>query len=162
MQHLSGDASRPGGPGPKILTFVCNDEGAWGKGFVMNVSARWPEVREQFRAWHEGWITSPPFALGEVLLVQVEPELWVAHLLVQHGTRWENGEPPIRYQALDVALERLAEHAIRLGASVHMPRIGTGLAGGSWDVVEPMVGKQVAGRGIPVFVYRLSGADAHA
>jgi Ca-activated chloride channel homolog len=162
IRHLTGDASRPVGAGPKILTFVCNDEGAWGKGFVMNVSARWPEVREQFRAWHEGSITTPAFTLGEVLPVQVEPELWVVHLLVQHGTRSVNGEPPIRYPALEVALERLAEHAMQLGASVHMPRIGTGLAGGSWDVVEPMVGRQLAGRGIPVSVYTLSGADAHA
>jgi Ca-activated chloride channel homolog len=162
IQYLAGDASRPVGAGPKVLAVVCNDEGAWGKGFLMSVSARWPEVREQFRTWHEGGITAPPFELGEVLLVQVEPDLWVANLLVQHGTRWLNGEPPIRYVALEAALDRLgrARHAagsVRShAADRHRARrrfVGCGGADGG----------ETGGRaGDPVFVYQLTGADARA
>ncbi|MGW5336775.1 hypothetical protein [Streptomyces bauhiniae] len=42
---------------------------------------------------------------------------------------------------------------IELGASVHTPRIGCGLAGGEWPLVEPLVAGRLAGRGIPVTVY---------
>jgi hypothetical protein len=48
---------------------------------------------------------------------------------------------------------RLAGHVIELGASVHMPRIGCGPAGGEWPLVEPLVAGRLAGRGIPVTVY---------
>ena len=126
----------------------------------MTVSARWPEAREQYLRWHAGQCPAPPFALGEVQLVHVEPDLWLAHLLVQHGIRSNNGAPPIQYGALESALERLASHADQLGASVHMPRIGTGLAGGSWQAVEPLVQERLVQRGVGVFVYRLPRPSA--
>ncbi len=40
-----------------------------------------------------------------------------------------------------------------LGASVHMPRIGCGLAGGKWSRVEPLVTERLAKRDIAVTVY---------
>ncbi|THA79646.1 hypothetical protein E6R60_03350 [Streptomyces sp. A0642] len=42
---------------------------------------------------------------------------------------------------------------LKLGASVHMPRIGCGLAGGTWSRIEPLIEKRLTGRGIPVTVY---------
>ncbi|GHA76937.1 Appr-1-p processing protein [Streptomyces termitum] len=47
----------------------------------------------------------------------------------------------------------LADKAAELGASVHMPRIGCGLAGGSWGRVEPLVRKRLVERGTEVTVY---------
>ncbi|RAJ47078.1 hypothetical protein K353_00279 [Kitasatospora sp. SolWspMP-SS2h] len=43
----------------------------------------------------------------------------------------------------------------RLGASVHMPRIGCGLAGGRWERIEPLVTDRLTARGVPVTVYDL-------
>lgn len=60
---------------------------------------------------------------------------------------------PVRYEAIGSALEAVADRAAGLGASVHMPRIGCGLAGGKWSRVEPLVEKRLTGRGIPVTVY---------
>lgn len=60
---------------------------------------------------------------------------------------------PVRYEAIDAALGLLADRAAELGASVHMPRIGCGLAGGSWARVEPLVLRRLVERGIPVTVY---------
>ena len=39
--------------------------------------------------------------------------------------------------------------------SVHMPRIGCGLAGGTWERIEPLIVKVLCERGIPVTVYDL-------
>ncbi|MEV4807251.1 hypothetical protein AB0K18_45260 [Nonomuraea sp. NPDC049421] len=41
-------------------------------------------------------------------------------------------------------------------ASVHLPRIGTGLAGGSCDVIEPLIRQHLADHGISMTVYDLS------
>jgi hypothetical protein len=38
-----------------------------------------------------------------------------------------------------------------------MPRIACGLAGGTWDKVEPILQEEVIARGIPVRVYDLPG-----
>ncbi|MZD09519.1 Appr-1-p processing protein, partial [Streptomyces sp. SID5785] len=47
--------------------------------------------------------------------------------------------------------------AAELGATVHMPRIGCGLAGGRWSRVEPMVTERLVRRGTPVTVYDHDG-----
>jgi O-acetyl-ADP-ribose deacetylase (regulator of RNase III) len=70
-----------------------------------------------------------------------------------HDTRPRPEGPPIRYEALRAALAKLAEEARRLGARVHMPRIGCGLAGGEWEVVGPMIEEALRCAGVAVTVY---------
>jgi hypothetical protein len=47
----------------------------------------------------------------------------------------------------------LAVRAAELGASVHMPRIGCGLAGGRWERIEPLITRRLSEHGIAVTVY---------
>jgi ATP-dependent helicase HepA len=49
------------------------------------------------------------------------------------------GDPPIRYEAVEECLAKVAETAREVKASVHMPRIGCGLAGGEWSRIEPLI-----------------------
>jgi hypothetical protein len=49
----------------------------------------------------------------------------------------------------------VAAFARQQGASVHMPRIGAGLAGGKWDVISQIVEDELTAKGIPVTVYDL-------
>jgi O-acetyl-ADP-ribose deacetylase (regulator of RNase III) len=159
IAYLEGDATRPQATGPMIICHVCNDAGGWGKGFVMAISKRWPEPEAAYRAWFAERDHND-FRLGSVQLVEVEPEKWVANMIAQVGTRPQNGKPPIRYDALAACLAILSAHAVRLGASVHMPRIGCGLAGGKWDEIEPLVQKQLLPHGLPVFVYDFAPSEA--
>lgn len=63
----------------------------------------------------------------------------------------------MRYEAIDAALGLLAGKAAGLGASVHMPRIGCGLAGGKWSRVEPLVMERLVKPGIAATVYDHGG-----
>ncbi|MEV5596486.1 macro domain-containing protein [Streptomyces sp. NPDC052496] len=152
IAYVQGDATAPRGKGPKVIAHVCNDLGGWGKGFVLALSRRWPEPERAYRRWHRERAGND-FGLGAVQLVQVERLAWVANMVGQHGMRTGSKGVPVRYEAIDAALEKVADQAIELGASVHMPRIGCGLAGGRWERVEPMVEARLADRGIPVTVY---------
>lgn len=123
---------------------------------MLAVSKRWKEPEAQFRRWYKGTLPgSPPFVLGEVQFVPVTDTIRVANMIAQHGIRTKGGLPPIRYPALGQALARLADEALRTGAGVHMPRIGCGLAGGTWDRVEPLIQTQLLNRGVAVTVYDL-------
>jgi len=88
-----------------------------------------------------------------IQLVNVEPALAVANIVAQRGVRPSGGAPPIRYDALRECLAALAERATALTASVHMPRIGCGLAGGSWPEVEAIIQETLLSAGVPVHVY---------
>lgn len=152
ITYIRGDATAASVKGVKVIAHVCNDIGGWGKGFVLAVSRRWPEPEKSYRAWHRDR-ASNDFGLGAARFVQVEPYVWVANLVGQRGIRTGSKGVPVRYEAIDAALERLGEKALELDASVHMPRIGCGLAGGKWSRIEPLVHERLVRRGIEVTVY---------
>ncbi|MGX9885275.1 macro domain-containing protein [Streptomyces sp. NPDC002276] len=152
IDYVRGDATVPSVKGVKVIAHVCNDIGGWGKGFVLAVSRRWPEPEQEYRAWHRARAVND-FGLGAVQFVQVERYVWVANMIGQRGIRTGSKGVPVRYEAIDAALGPLADRAAELGASVHMPRIGCGLAGGKWTRVEPLVTERLVRRGIAVTVY---------
>ena len=151
--YLAGDATSPQAKGAKVIAHICNDQGGWGKGFVLAVSRRWPEPEAAYRRWHRER-ASNGFGLGAIQLVQVTPYAWVANMIGQHGMKTgRSSGPPIRYDAVGLCLRKLAGSALELAASVHMPRIGCGLAGGRWDRIEPLITSELIERGVSVTVY---------
>ena len=154
LRIVHGDATSPQAKGPKIIAHLCNDQGRWGKGFVLAISRRWPEAEHDYRYWHRNRADND-FGLGAIRLVQVQSDIWVANMVGQHGIKRGSGEPPIRYEAVEQCLASLGDAALRLHASVHMPRIGCGLAGGRWEKIEPLIVATLCQRQIPVAVYDL-------
>lgn len=152
---MTGDVTRPVGDDAKIITHVCNDVGGWGRGFVLALSARWDEPEAAYHSWFVDQ-ASNDFALGACQLVQVEPDIWVANLIGQRDIVAGPDGPPVRYDAIEQALGRVALEAIAMDASVHMPRIGSGLAGGTWSVIETIVERTLSHRGVSVTVYDLA------
>jgi O-acetyl-ADP-ribose deacetylase (regulator of RNase III) len=158
IEYVAGDATRPAGNGPMIVAHVCNDAGGWGRGFVVAVSDRWPEPERAYRSWYRGRAGND-FRLGAVQVVAVGPDLWVANMIGQHGIRSSGGVPPIRYDALRQCLAKVADEAVAKHATVHVPRIGAGLAGGRWDQVEELLVDELAQRDVAVTVYDLPGTS---
>lgn len=151
INYIKGDATEPKAEVNKIIVHICNDIGGWGKGFVMAISKRWKEPEQQYRAWFK---TQDNFALGEVQFVQVENDIWVANLIGQHKiNKDEKGNAPIRYEAVLSGLEKVGTFASEHLATVHMPRIGCGLAGGTWDRIEPLIELALVKKGVEVWVY---------
>lgn len=151
INYIKGDATNPFSNGNKVIVHICNDIGGWGKGFVMAISKRWPQPEQQYREWFK---SQDNFSLGEVQFVKVEDSLWVANLIGQHKiNKDENGNPPIRYDAVSEGLKKVGQFAQEISASVHMPRIGCGLAGGTWDKIEPLIKTNLSDKEITVTVY---------
>ncbi|WP_205958053.1 macro domain-containing protein [Flavivirga algicola] len=151
IKYIKGDATQPNCDGNKIIVHICNDIGGWGKGFVMAISSRWSLPEASYRAWHK---SQNNFELGNVQFVQVENDLWVANIIGQHKIKKdERGNPPIRYEAVETGIKEVLKKAKDLGASVHMPRIGCGLAGGKWQKIEPILLYNLVNKGIKTVVY---------
>lgn len=151
ITYLKGDATNPSTKENKIIAHICNDMGGWGKGFVVAISKKWKLLEKEYREWFK---SDENFHLGEIQVVEVESDIWVCNMIGQHKIRTgSNGVPPIRYDALEICLEKLAYEALRLDAEVHMPRIGCGLAGGKWENIEPIIEKALLGNNVSVYVY---------
>lgn len=153
ITYLKGDATQPQYEGNSIIVHICNDIGGWGRGFVGALSRRWKQPERQYREWHK---SGHNFALGQVQLVRVEDSIWVANVIGQRDIKPDTeGVPPIRYEAVRTGLQQVRSFARELDATLHMPRIGCGLAGGSWDRIEPLITEEVTRHGIDTWVYDL-------
>lgn len=137
INYVKGDATRPQGQGNKIICHICNDIGAWGAGFVLALSKRWSYPEQFYRARH-----SYPEGHADVLKVDTDDsgDIYVANMIAQHRTsKSKDGIPPIRYTWLAEALYKVNKVAVEQNATLHMPRIGCGLAGGEWEAVEAVI-----------------------
>ena len=153
IRYIKGDATDPSTAGNQIIAHICNDIGGWGKGFVLALSKRWKEPENDYRNWYK---SGTHFNLGEIQMVQVQEDLWVCNMIGQHKTVTNSkGIAPIRYEAVESCLKKLADAALQLNASIHMPRIGCGLAGGKWEEIEPIIKISLLENGIEVYVYDL-------
>ncbi len=151
ITYLKGDATNPSTKGTKIIAHICNDIGGWGKGFVVTISKKWKQPEKAYREWFK---SGKNFNLGEMQLVEVEPDIWVCNMIGQHKTVTHSGGiPPIRYDAVEKCLEKLSHEALKINAEVHMPRIGCGLAGGKWEKIETIIQKTLLINNVPVHVY---------
>lgn len=152
ITYLKGDATSPQAKGEKIVCHICNDLGGWGKGFVLAISKRWPEPEKDYREWHR-FRAKNDFALGKVRFIDVGNYITIANMVGQRGMKTGSNGPPIRYDAVKSCLSIVAREAVAKNASIHMPRIGCGLAGGKWEKIEPIIIEELTSKDIKVFVY---------
>lgn len=152
ITYLKGDATVPQSKGVKIIAHICNNIGGWGKGFVLAISKRWKEPEKAYRQWHRER-SKNDFLLGNIQVVKVGEYLYIANMVGQQGIKTGSKGVPIRYEAVESCLVALAKEAERLNASVHMPRIGCGLAGGKWEKIEPLIQKTLVVANIETYVY---------
>jgi O-acetyl-ADP-ribose deacetylase (regulator of RNase III) len=155
MRVVNGDATSPHAAGPKILAHVVNDATPnWGAGFGKAVQMKWPEVQYHFR---EAWTEKSRMRLGEVYFSSAEDDLEVCQMVCQHGYG-ASATPRLRYTSLKTCLTSLRDRAVAENATIHMPRIGTGEAGGAWALVSALIDEVLCAAGLSVTVYDLPDA----
>ena len=153
LKYMVGDATVPEAGGHRMIIHIVNDEGVWGGGFVSALGKRWPRSHTEYRRWY---IARRDFKLGNVLEVNLRSDTTIVHMMAQSGTEPDDeGNPPIRYEALEECLDKVAELANYSGSSVHGPKFGSGLAGGDWDEVEELIIECLIKKGINVTIYEI-------
>lgn len=146
ITFIKGDATNPQGSGDKIICHICNDVRAWGAGFVIALSKKWSAPELAYLSLPE-----KDMVLGNVQLVAVEPDITVANMIAQRSVSQKNSDYiPIRYDAVKECLQKVNKHAEENNATLHMPRIGCGLAGGDWFEIEKIIHEVVT---VDVTVY---------
>lgn len=153
LYYIIGNALKPVKK-PAAILHVCNDIGGWGAGFVVAISQIDKRPEQAYRRWFaEGRSAGypEPFTLGNIQSVPIKDGITIVNMIGQHGTAPQNGIPPIRYEALESCLSKVYSK-IKTGGTVHMPRIGAGLAGGDWEKIEGIIKKNMT---VDTFVYTL-------
>lgn len=164
IHYIIGDATLPieTEAENRLIVHCCNTLGAWGAGFVIPLAKRYPNARSSyFNYIHKGNVS-----LGDVDEVKVTDNIYVENLMGQKFLgKGPNGEIPCDYNAIETGFLNIIskwfsyDSTIRKNKqnfSIHMPRIGCGLAGGDWKIIENIIQRTFVDiANVDVYVYDL-------
>lgn len=139
------------------LTYIphcCNNIGVMGSGFVVPLCQRWEKVLSEYKRWYK--INSNTLFLGTCQYVQVELNVCVINMIAQDGVVSRDNPTPIKYKALIECMSRVRDDISHLtSARIIAPKFGSGLAGGSWDMIEELIDELWTSNNIPVTIFEL-------
>jgi hypothetical protein len=115
-----------------------------------------------------GNIDYQTFVLGKKAIWSLEdaknnlndPELTVVNAYTQnnYGRNHKDGDSiPFDYEAFTICMRKI--NATFPGKHVGMPKIGSGLAGGDWNIIEKIINKELWNCGVTVVNYRKMSSD---
>lgn len=149
-----GDATKPRGKGKKIIAQVVNTSAASGRGFGYSLSKNYPIVKDELKKWHSN---KKEFVLGNTNLIKINEELFIFQMLAQKGIIPKGNEILLKYNELRMCLIKLRQVAQELNCSIHMPAIGSGNAGGDWNIIIGMIHDELVNYDIKVNIYLFQG-----
>ena len=144
----------------RILIHVVNSVGGFGKGFAYFLAKKYPLVKKSYKDWFHtsalgGSLDGIEFLLGNVQVVTISETLTVGNMLAQEGYKTIANPKPLSYFALQECLKKVADQALETERAVYLPKIGTGLAGGEWHLIEKLIDQHLCEKGITVHCFVL-------
>lgn len=134
-----------------IIPHVCNNQGAFGSGFVIPLSKAFPKSKESYLKWHSDRSIVPTFSLGQTQFVECE-NVTVCNMVAQTL----GGSRPLRYDALVKCMLKVSSYAIQHKINrIDCPLFGSDRAGGDWNFVEQLIQDCWISRNIQVVVHYL-------
>ncbi len=115
-----------------FIIHCCNAQNKMGKGFAKELRNRFPDCYEKYSE-------TSGLHVGDIIPYVSEGGLTIFNMIGQD--RYGNdGKRYVSYDALATCFETLDSIAVDIGMkSLHMPKIGTGLAGGKWQIISSII-----------------------
>lgn len=140
----------------EIICHGVNCRGKFGSGVAGQIAKLYPKVKDEYLKWHNsiGW------QLGDTQFVHISPDE-VSGLderyIVNMATQYYYGRRGfyVNYDAVRSTLDHVIRFAQETGFGVAMPKVGCGLAGGEWSIVQDILLGCLAGRTVEVDVHHL-------
>ncbi len=112
----------------------CNCSGSFGAGVAKQIAQRWPIARDAY-------FRSVP-KLGDVQAVRVSDDLTIFNCGTQQGYGRQNGKQYVSYEAIQQCMRKIKQ-MLPENEKVAMPKIGAGLGGGDWAVIEDIIKEEL-------------------
>ncbi|WP_336233991.1 Appr-1-p processing protein [Enterobacter bugandensis] len=143
IKYLSGDAAEPLKKNT-VIAHIVNNKGKWGKGFVLSLSNKYSAAKEYYLNSFKG-NNIPELGMVDFVKVDAQEQIFIANMYAQNGIKKNVNDKKqcVCYASLEVCLEKLSDFALVNRLSVQMPRIGAGLGGGDWNIIESLILKKI-------------------
>lgn len=125
-----------------LILQICNDQGRYGAGLSGALSKKWPQIESKYLQWS----LTEDFKIGNIQQIKIDKNLSVINMIAQRGLISSYNKHPLDYNALEMCLIRifgiLCQFQLKFPdgyITIYCPKIGSGLAGGDWNKIKPMV-----------------------
>jgi len=130
----------------KIIVHGCNAAGGFGSGFAGQVAKKYPEVRDCYvRDYFEHIYSNQDKTqfLGQWVSCRTKDDRTIINLITQEKYGPPELGPYVSYPAIYKGLTNIMRYYYDLERPNHniiaMPKIGAGLAGGNWEIIEKII-----------------------
>lgn len=113
-------------------------------GIAAQIKKKYPVVYKEYRRHHD----MTGLMLGSFHLVDVNPERRVINTIAQ-----TQGGVPVSYDAINKIFTDLNTVNLNPHKRIGIPKIGAGVAGGSWDIIEQIVKTRAVNYDVCVYVF---------
>lgn len=134
ITYVNGDLL---GATQKVIVHGCNNRGVMGSGVAAQIRAKWPNVYEVYALKHRVF----GLELGDIIPVATLDGKIVVNAVTQDGFG-RDGQRYVDYAAIERCFETINDrvHGWEVN-EVAMPRIGAGLGGGDWKIIEEIINR---------------------
>lgn len=131
IKYVKGDVLRSNAT---LVAHGCNCRGGFGSGVALAVANKYPKTRRYYldKFNTEGW------ELGDVQFVRETDNRVIANCATQDAYL-PRGRKHADYPAIRKCMQTVKEFASANGLSIAIPKIGAGLAGGNWVLIEKIL-----------------------
>lgn len=117
-----------------VIVHGCNTKGVMGAGVAKAIKEKYPECYEKYKRsidnnWHE---------LGDVVWWEKDG-LYIANALTQNNFGRNAMTRYVDYQAVHRCFYEVCSAFYEETDCIHFPKIGAGLGGGNWEVIEQLI-----------------------
>lgn len=118
-----------------IIVHGANARGVMGSGVALAVKNKYPGAYDIYKKYEQviGELT-----LGTVSWYPVNQQLVICNAITQQFYGYD-GKRYVNYWALGKVFTEIFVAAKEMNAIVHFPKIGAGLGGGDWNIIEQIL-----------------------
>ena len=128
-----------------VIVHGCNCQGVMGAGIAKAIKDLYPAAFEIYRTQYE----REGLKLGNISFIEVSPNKWIVNANTQNT--FDRNTRAVSYDAVVDCFEKVVVLVKtikeRTKASDYLPiifpKIGAGLGGGDWDIIEKIIDKTV-------------------
>lgn len=131
-----------------VVAHGVNTKYKFGSGVAAVISKRFPEVRKRY-------LEKPTWTLGDIQPVKINSAYWIVNCATQENYGYD-GKLYVKYDSFYKVFVELVEFLVDHGyKSCAIPRMGSGLAGGDWNIIESIINKVIKYTPVDIIVYTL-------
>ncbi len=139
-----------------FIAHGCNAQGVMGSGVALAVKEKYHKAFQDYRNIYLYEDMRTGLALGRVIASVQEDDKIILNCITQRYYGREQGKRYCSYDAIDIAMTSIAEQMdwkVKFPgeAGLSMPKIGCGLGGGHWPVVEAIINHRLGDHNVTVW-----------